>query len=78
MVDHLLEGLRPDQLVRITIDNICSLTPSAGVDALQYFPIKINGASSVNDWIGRTAHICYLDNAPVAKALVSNLAVFFS
>lgn len=73
MVDHVLEGLRPDQLVRITIDNICSLAPAAGVDA-----VPIGGNSSVNDWIGRTAHICYLDNAPVAKALVSNLSVLFS
>jgi hypothetical protein len=70
MVDHVLAGLRPDQLVRITIGHICSL------DAVPYRSVGTN--SGVNDWIGRTAHICYLENASVAKALVSNLSVFFS
>jgi hypothetical protein len=58
MVQNILQPLRADQLVRITMDN----NSGDGVD--------------VNSLIGRTAHICYLENPVAAKALVYTIAAY--
>lgn len=58
MVQNLLQPLRAEQVVRITMDN----NVGEGVD--------------VNSLIGRTAHICYLENPVAAKALVYSIAPY--
>lgn len=59
MVQNLLEPLRADQLVRITMDN------------------NVGEAVDVNALIGRTAHICFLENPVAAAILVQAVKAYF-
>jgi hypothetical protein len=58
MVHNILQPLRADQLVRISLDN------------------NVGESVDVNSLIGRTAHICYLDNPIAAKLLVYSIAAY--
>lgn len=59
MVQNILEPLRADQLVRITMDN------------------NVGETVDVNALIGRTAHICYLENSVAAAILVQAVKPYF-
>ena len=58
MVENLLQPLRADQVVRLTMDN------------------NVGESVDVNSLIGRTAHICYLDNPVAALMLVQTIAPY--
>lgn len=58
-MQNLLEPLRADQLVRITMDN------------------NVGETVDVNALIGRTAHICYLENPVAATMLVQAVKPYF-
>ena len=62
MTANILSQLRADQLIRITLDNNCGDATST---------------NSVNAMIGRTAHICYLENQHIAVQVIASLRPYF-
>ena len=76
MVSNLLRPLRPEQLVRVTVDNNTSSSSGGGAGGGGGDPAA-TVVVDVNALIGRSAHICYLENAVAARILIATVEPFF-
>lgn len=82
MAENILSTLRAEQLVRVTMDNNCSGADSRFMSSNSSTSSNINNSNNnisgmdVNNIIGRTAHICYCENALAARTIIMTLAPY--
>eukprot|EP01038_Epipyxis_sp_PR26KG_P013166 gene13166-17639_t len=78
MVKNIISQFNSDQLIRMTIDNnsIIISPPNNHSNPTTGNGMNADVMSNVNSMIGRTAHICYLENSIVATQIVLSLYPF--
>lgn len=77
MAANLMSQVEPDRLIRISIEDNVTFRAGAANERLVNGSAGPTVMSSVDSIIGRTAHICYLENPIVVEALMMNLYPYF-
>ena len=89
MSANLMSQIEPERLIRISLEDNVTYKPSTsssngtnsnsnGSKSNSNINNGVSVMSSVDDLIGRTAHICYLENPVVVEALLMNVYPYFS